>query len=58
MDKGLREWLESMGGEPIEPVFIEDLHREMETAVPEIVEAIRQREQLAHELRHSSILLF
>ena len=51
MNQRLKNYLEKCSPATVDQAFLDDLYREMEEAVPEIVESIRQREELAAELR-------
>ena len=51
MNERLRNYLEKCSPATVDETMLDDLFREMEEAVPEIVESIRQREELAAELR-------
>ena len=51
MDDKLRNYLENCSPATVDESLLDDLRREMEEAVPEIAESIRQREQLAARLR-------
>ena len=51
MNQGLKNYLEKCNPAPVDETMLDDLRREMEEAVPEIAESIRQREELAAELR-------
>lgn len=53
-----RAYLDRFPKADIDPRFLADLKREMAEAVPEIVESIRRREQLAEEIRRSPVRLF
>ena len=54
MDQRLKEYLQKCGPATLDESVIKDLRRLMEQAVPRIVKSIRQREELAAELRISS----
>ena len=54
MDQRLKEYLKKCGRATLDESVVKDLRRLMEQAVPRIVKSIRQREELAAELRISS----
>ena len=54
MDKRLKAYLTECGPAPIDETKLDDLRKQMEQAVPEIAESIRQREEFAAELRLSA----
>ena len=54
MDDKLRNYLENCSPATVDESLLDDLRREMEEAVPEIAESIRQREELAARLRVSA----
>ena len=54
MDDKLRNYLENCSPATVDESLLDDLRREMEEAVPEITESIRQREELAARLRVSA----
>ena len=54
MNQNLEEYLDKCGRAPVEEALLDELRREMEQAVPEIAESIREREELAAELRISA----
>ena len=51
MNQRLRNYLEKCSPATVDQTMLDDLFREMEEAVPEIAESIREREELAAELR-------
>ena len=51
MNKRLKNYLEKCSPVTVRETMLDDLRREMEAAVPEIAESIRQREALAAQLR-------
>ena len=51
MNKRLKNYLEKRSPAPMDQSRLDALRREMEQAVPEIAESIRQREKLAAQLR-------
>ena len=51
MNRKLKNYLEKCSPATVDETMLDDLRREMEQAVPEIAESIRQREELAAELR-------
>ena len=51
MDEKLKHYLEKCSPATVDQSRLDDLRREMQQAVPEIAESIRQREELAAELR-------
>ena len=51
MNKRLKSYLEKCSPAPVDQSRLDALRREMEQAVPEIAESIRQREKLAAQLR-------
>ena len=51
MNERLKSYLERCSPATVEQNMIDDLYEEMEEAVPEIVESIRRREELAAQLR-------
>ena len=54
MNQRLKAYLEKCGRATVDETMLDDLRKEMEQAVPEIAESIRQREELAAELRVSA----
>ena len=54
MNQRLREYLRRCNHVTVDENILQDLRREMELAVPEIAESIRQREALAAELRNAA----
>ncbi len=54
MDRRLKEYLKKCGPATVDESVLKDLRRVMEETVPRIVKSIRQREELAAELRISS----
>ena len=54
MNPQLKAYLEKCGRATVDETMLDHLRREMEQAVPEIAESIRQREELAAELRISA----
>ena len=51
MNKRLKNYLERCSPVTVDEAMLDDLRREMEEAVPEIAESIKQREALAAQLR-------
>ena len=51
MNKRLKDYLEQCTAATADQTMLDELRREMDKAVPEITENIRQREELAAELR-------
>lgn len=51
MNQRLKDYLEKCSPATVDESVLDDLFREMEEAVPDIIETIRQREELAAELR-------
>lgn len=51
MNERLKSYLERCSPATVDQSMIDDLYEEMEEAVPEIVESIKQREELAAQLR-------
>ena len=51
MDERLKKYLEKCSPATVDQSTLDDLRSAMEQAVPEIAESIRQREELAAELR-------
>lgn len=51
MGESLRKYLRQCNHVTVDETVLQDLRREMEQAVPEIAESIRQREALAAKLR-------
>lgn len=51
MNQGLKGHLEKYRSATVDKAELDDLRKEMAEAVPEIAESIRQREELAAELR-------
>ena len=51
MNERLKNYLEKCSPAAVDQAFLDDLYKEMEEAVPEIIESIRRREELAAELR-------
>ena len=51
MNQRLKNYLEKCSPVTVDETKLDELRREMEEAVPEIAESIRQREELAAELR-------
>ncbi|MCY4498382.1 MAG: hypothetical protein OXC14_13965 [Rhodospirillaceae bacterium] len=51
MNQRLKDYLEKCSPATVDESQLDDLFREMEEAVPDIVETIRQREELAAALR-------
>ena len=58
MNKGLRNYLARCTPAVVDPAVLADLQDAMQQAVPEIVEAIKQREQRAAEIRRDRRPLF
>ena len=55
MNQRLRNYLEKCSPATVDETIHDDLFREMEEAIPEIVESIREREELAAELRIAAL---
>lgn len=53
MNQRFKTYLEKCGPATVDETTLDHLRREMQQAVPEIAESIRQREELAAELRIS-----
>lgn len=51
MNERLKSYLDRCSPAPADQSMVDDLYDEMEEAVPEIVENIRRREELAAQLR-------
>ena len=51
MNRRLRDYLQKCTPATVDQDMLDELRREMRKAVPEIVESVRQREELAAELR-------
>ena len=51
MNDKLKNYLDKCSPATVDQSRLDDLRREMQQAVPEIAESIRQREELAAELR-------
>ncbi len=51
MNQRLRDYLQKCTPAAVDETILDDLRQEMEDAVPEIAESIREREELAAELR-------
>lgn len=51
MNSRLRKYLQKFRPAQLDATVLDDLRHEMEEAIPEIAENIRQREELAAELR-------
>ena len=51
MNDKLKNYLDKCSPATVDRSRLDDLRREMQEAVPEIAESIRQREELAAELR-------
>ena len=51
MNERLKNYLEKCSPATVEQSMLDDLRRAMAEAVPEIAESIRQREELAAQLR-------
>ena len=51
MNKRLRDYLQQCTPATADETMLDELRRAMDKAIPEITENIRQREQLAAELR-------
>ena len=51
MNKRLKNYLERCSRVTVDEAMLDDLRSEMEEAVPEIAESIKQREALAAQLR-------
>ena len=54
MNQRLQAYLDKCGRATVDKPMLDELRREMEQAIPEIAESIRQREELAAELRISA----
>ena len=54
MNERLKRYVEKCGRATVDEAKLDDLRRRMELAIPEIAESIRQREELAAELRISA----
>ena len=54
MNERLEAYLKKCGRAAVRKPMLDELRKEMEQAVPEITESIRQREELAAELRISA----
>ena len=54
MNSKLKDYLQSCKPARVDETMLSELQQEMEKAVPEITENIRQREELAAELRIAS----
>ena len=51
MNQKLKNYLQKFRRATVEKTALDDLRQEMKEAVPEITDSIRQREELAAELR-------
>ena len=51
MNQKLKDYLRKFSPATADQTMLDDLRQEMEKAVPEITDSIRQREELAAELR-------
>ena len=51
MNKGLREYLDKCTPAEIDQDIIDELYQAMKDAIPEIAEAIKERERLADQYR-------
>ena len=51
MNEKLKNYLEKCSPATVDPSTLDDLRSAMEQAVPEIAESIKQREELAAQLR-------
>ena len=51
MNNKLKDYLQQCTPATADQTMLDKLHREMDKAIPEITENIRQREELAAELR-------
>ena len=51
MNQRLKDYLEKCTPAEVDETALDELRREMEEAVPEIADSIREREELAAELR-------
>ena len=51
MNQRLRDYLQKCTPAAVDETILDDLRQEMEDSVPEIAEIIREREELADELR-------
>ena len=56
MNKKLRDYLQQCTPATADQTMLDELRREMDKAVPEITENIRQREELAAELRIAALM--
>ena len=54
MNRRFKNFLQTCNQATVDETVLDDLRREMEQAVPEIAESIRQRETLAAKLRIDS----
>ena len=54
MNQKLKDYLRKFSPATEDQTMLDDLRQEMEKAVPEITDSIRQREELAAELRIAS----
>ena len=54
MNERLKAYLDKCGRATVDETVVDDLRRKMEQVVPKIAENIRQREELAAELRVSA----
>ena len=54
MNQRLKAYLDRCGRVTVEEAMLEDLRKRMEQAVPKITESIKQRQELAAELRTSA----
>ena len=55
MNPKLKNYLQKFSPAKVDETMLDDLRQEMEQAVPEIAESIRQREELAAELRIAAL---
>ena len=51
MNRKLKDYLQKFPQAKVDKTLLDELRREMREAVPEIVESIRKREELAAEFR-------
>ena len=58
MDKKFKDYIEKQTPAPINQELIDDLRDSMESAIPEIIEAIRKREELASIIRREGKPLY
>jgi hypothetical protein len=52
MNKGLREYLDSIGAKPVDPAIMAEYHRQMvEETIPAIERALKAQQRAAHFYR-------